>query len=95
VAIAHAVIRLSQVELLVFDDPTAALDPTDEHEIYRIAVATGVRTKTFLWVRSAHPQKCPKYNGYGYIFRTIAPGRMTVVVSYRLALALSEVVFHF
>jgi len=32
-----------------------------------IAVATSVRTKTFLWVRSAHPQKCPKHNGYGYI----------------------------
>jgi len=32
-----------------------------------VAVATGVRTKTFLWVRSAHPQKCPKHNGYGYM----------------------------
>jgi len=31
-----------------------------------IAVAIGVRTKTFLWVRGAHPQKCPKHNGYGY-----------------------------
>ena len=56
VAIARSLIRLSQVELLVFDEPTAALDPKNEHEIYRI-------------------------------FRTIAQGRMTVVVSHRLALA--------
>ncbi|NJL22634.1 MAG: ABC transporter ATP-binding protein [Leptolyngbyaceae cyanobacterium SM1_3_5] len=55
-AIARALIRLSQVELLVFDEPTAALDPKNEHEIYRI-------------------------------FKTIAQGRMTVVVSHRLALA--------
>lgn len=52
----RALIRLSQVELLVFDEPTAALDPKNEHEIYRI-------------------------------FKTIAQGRMTVVVSHRLALA--------
>ncbi|MEM6713469.1 MAG: hypothetical protein AAF622_00195, partial [Cyanobacteria bacterium P01_C01_bin.147] len=38
------------------DEPTAALDPKNEHEIYRI-------------------------------FRTIAQGRMAVVVSHRLALA--------
>ncbi|HEY9625728.1 MAG TPA: ABC transporter ATP-binding protein [Coleofasciculaceae cyanobacterium] len=56
VAIARSLLRLSQVELLVFDEPTAALDPKNEHEIYRI-------------------------------FRTIAQGRMTVVVSHRLALA--------
>ncbi len=56
VAIARALIRLSQAELLVFDEPTAALDPKNEHEIYQI-------------------------------FRTIAKGRMTVVVSHRLALA--------
>lgn len=56
VAIARALIRLSQAELLVFDEPTAALDPKNEHEIYQI-------------------------------FRAIAKGRMTVVVSHRLALA--------
>lgn len=56
VSIARALIRLSQAELLVFDEPTAALDPKNEHEIYQI-------------------------------FRTIARGRMTVVVSHRLALA--------
>ena len=34
-----------------------------------IAVVTAVRTGTFLWARSARPQKCPKPNAYGYIFR--------------------------
>ncbi|MDJ0703395.1 MAG: ABC transporter ATP-binding protein [Leptolyngbyaceae cyanobacterium MO_188.B28] len=56
VAIARALIRLSDAELLVFDEPTAALDPKNEHEIYQI-------------------------------FQAIAKGRMTVVVSHRLALA--------
>lgn len=55
-AIARALMRLSEAELLVFDEPTAALDPKNEHEIYRI-------------------------------FKTIAQGRMAVVVSHRLALA--------
>ncbi len=36
IAIARALIRLSEVELLVFDEPTAALDPKNEHDIYRI-----------------------------------------------------------
>lgn len=36
IAIARALMRLSQAELLVFDEPTAALDPKNEHEIYRI-----------------------------------------------------------
>ena len=48
--------RLSQAELLIFDEPTAALDPKNEHEIYQI-------------------------------FRQIAQGRMSIVVSHRLALA--------
>ncbi|HEY9648654.1 MAG TPA: ATP-binding cassette domain-containing protein, partial [Chroococcidiopsis sp.] len=56
VAIARALTRLTPAELLVFDEPTAALDPKNEHEIYQI-------------------------------FRAIAKGRMTVVVSHRLALA--------
>lgn len=56
VAIARALMRLSQADLLVFDEPTAALDPKNEHAIYRI-------------------------------FRSIAQGRMAVVVSHRLALA--------
>jgi ATP-binding cassette, subfamily B, bacterial len=56
IAIARALMRLSEAELLVFDEPTAALDPKNEHEIYRI-------------------------------FSAIARGRMTVVVSHRLALA--------
>ncbi len=56
VAIARALMRLHQAELLVFDEPTAALDPKNEHEIHRI-------------------------------FRSIARGRMAVVVSHRLALA--------
>ncbi len=28
--------RLSSVELLIFDEPTAALDPKTEHEIYQL-----------------------------------------------------------
>lgn len=35
-AIARALMRLSEVELLVFDEPTAALDPKNEQEIYHI-----------------------------------------------------------
>jgi hypothetical protein len=31
-----------------------------------IAVATTVRTGTFLWARGARPQKCPKSNGSSY-----------------------------
>ena len=54
--IARALMRLPQAELLVFDEPTAALDPKNEHEIYQI-------------------------------FRQIAQGRMSVVISHRLALA--------
>jgi ATP-binding cassette, subfamily B, bacterial len=56
VAIARSLMRLAAAELIVFDEPTAALDPKNEHEIYRI-------------------------------FKTIAQGRMTVVVSHRLGLA--------
>ncbi|MEB3177446.1 MAG: ABC transporter ATP-binding protein [Nostocaceae cyanobacterium] len=56
IAIARALMRLSDVELLVFDEPTAALNPKNEHEIYEI-------------------------------LRKIAQGRMSVVVSHRLALA--------
>jgi ATP-binding cassette subfamily B protein len=43
IAIARALMRLSQVELLVFDEPTAALDPKHEYEIYQIfrAIAQG------------------------------------------------------
>ena len=43
VAIARALMRLGEAELLVFDEPTAALDPKNEHEIYRIfrAIARG------------------------------------------------------
>ena len=55
-AIARALMRLPEAGLLVFDEPTAALDPKNEHEIY-------------------------------HIFKTIAQGRMAVVVSHRLALA--------
>jgi len=56
VAIARSLMRLTEAELLVFDEPTAALDPKNEQEIYDI-------------------------------FRSIAQGRMAVVVSHRLALA--------
>ncbi|MCA1994323.1 MAG: ATP-binding cassette domain-containing protein, partial [Coleofasciculus sp. S288] len=56
IAIARALMRLSQAELVLFDEPTAALDPKTEHEIYNI-------------------------------FRSIAEGRIAVVVSHRLALA--------
>ncbi|PSN16692.1 ABC transporter ATP-binding protein, partial [filamentous cyanobacterium CCP5] len=56
VAIARALMRLGTADLLVFDEPTAALDPKNEQEIYDI-------------------------------FRSIAEGRMAVVVSHRLALA--------
>ena len=35
--------RLSSVKLLIFDEPTAALDPKTEHEIYQLfrPIATG------------------------------------------------------
>ena len=36
IAIARALMRRSQAELLIFDEPTAALDPKTEHEIYNI-----------------------------------------------------------
>ncbi|MDZ8109017.1 MAG: ABC transporter ATP-binding protein [Nostoc sp. DedQUE12a] len=55
-AIARALLRLSQTELLILDEPTANLDPKTEHEIYNI-------------------------------FRTLAKGRIAVIVSHRLALA--------
>jgi ATP-binding cassette, subfamily B, bacterial len=56
VAIARSLLRLQNADLLIFDEPTAALDPKNEHEIYDI-------------------------------FREIAKGRMTVIISHRLALA--------
>ena len=56
IAIARALLRLGTSELVIFDEPTAALDPKNEHEIYEI-------------------------------FRTIARGRMTIVISHRLSLA--------
>lgn len=55
-AIARALLRLSQAELLLLDEPTANLDPKTENEIYNI-------------------------------FRTLAKGRIAVIVSHRLALA--------
>ncbi|MGF1988697.1 MAG: ABC transporter ATP-binding protein [Nostoc sp. ZfuVER08] len=55
-AIARALLRLSQTELIILDEPTANLDPKTEHEIYNI-------------------------------FRTLAKGRIAVIVSHRLALA--------
>ncbi len=36
IAIARALLRLPQAELLIFDEPTAALDAKTEHEIYQI-----------------------------------------------------------
>ena len=36
VAIARALLRLSEAELLIFDEPTAAIDPKNEHDIYEI-----------------------------------------------------------
>ena len=36
IAIARSLMRLSAVELLIFDEPTAALDPKTEHEIYQL-----------------------------------------------------------
>jgi ATP-binding cassette subfamily B protein len=36
IAIARFLMRLSSVELLIFDEPTAALDPKIEHEIYQL-----------------------------------------------------------
>ncbi len=43
IAIARSLMRLSSVELLIFDEPTAALDPKTEHEIYQLfrRIATG------------------------------------------------------
>ena len=56
IAIARALMRLSTAEVLIFDEPTAALDPKTEHEIYSI-------------------------------FRQIAAGKTTIVISHRLGLA--------
>ncbi|MEG4005886.1 ABC transporter ATP-binding protein [Microcoleus sp. Pol11C1] len=56
IAIARALMRLSTAEVLIFDEPTAALDPQTEHEIYSI-------------------------------FRQIAAGKTTIVISHRLGLA--------
>ena len=56
IAIARALMRLDTAEVLIFDEPTAALDPKTEHEIYSI-------------------------------FRQIAAGKTTVVISHRLGLA--------
>ena len=56
IAIARALMRLSTAEMLIFDEPTAALDPKTEHEIYSI-------------------------------FRQIAAGKTTIVISHRLGLA--------
>ncbi len=56
IAIARALMRLDTAEMLIFDEPTAALDPKTEHEIYSI-------------------------------FRQIAAGKTTVVISHRLGLA--------
>jgi ATP-binding cassette subfamily B protein len=36
IAIARALMRLSPAELLIFDEPTGALDPKTEHEIYQL-----------------------------------------------------------
>jgi ATP-binding cassette, subfamily B, bacterial len=36
VAISRALLRLSEAKLLIFDEPTAAIDPKNEHEIYEI-----------------------------------------------------------
>lgn len=56
IALARSLMRLFAAELLIFDEPTAALDPKTEYEIYNI-------------------------------FRSIASGRISVIVSHRLALA--------
>jgi ATP-binding cassette, subfamily B, bacterial len=56
IAIARALLRLGKAELVIFDEPTAALDPKTEQDIYDI-------------------------------FRTIAQGRMAVVISHRMSLA--------
>lgn len=46
IAIARALMRLSTAEVLIFDEPTAALDPKTEHEIYSIfrQIAAGKTT---------------------------------------------------
>ncbi|MBD0340640.1 MAG: ABC transporter ATP-binding protein, partial [Microcoleus sp. Co-bin12] len=46
IAIARALMRLSTASVLIFDEPTAALDPKTEHEIYSIfpQIATGKTT---------------------------------------------------
>lgn len=36
IALARSLMRLSSVELLIFDEPTAALDPKTEHGIYQL-----------------------------------------------------------
>jgi hypothetical protein len=49
-----------------------------------IAVATTVRTGTFLWARSARPQKCPKRNGSIYRISGLLPWSMNLEVVRRL-----------
>jgi ATP-binding cassette, subfamily B, bacterial len=36
VAISRALLRLSEAKLVIFDEPTAAIDPKNEHDIYEI-----------------------------------------------------------
>jgi ATP-binding cassette, subfamily B, bacterial len=36
VAIARAFLRSQQSQLLIFDEPTAAIDPNNEYEIYQV-----------------------------------------------------------
>ena len=36
IAIARALLRLSEAQLVIFDEPTAAIDPKNEHDIYEI-----------------------------------------------------------
>ncbi|PSB57505.1 hypothetical protein C7B77_08115 [Chamaesiphon polymorphus CCALA 037] len=36
IAISRALLRLSEAELVIFDEPTAAIDPKNEHDIYEI-----------------------------------------------------------
>ena len=45
-----------------------------QDETIVIAVATAVRTRTFLWGREAPPQKRPKKNGYNYKQQVKAAG---------------------
>ncbi|MDJ0743798.1 MAG: ATP-binding cassette domain-containing protein [Xenococcaceae cyanobacterium MO_167.B27] len=69
IAIARAFIREKQAQLLVLDEPTAALDPRSEYEIYN-RFSELVRGKTAILVTlvimGLKPRPLGRYNNFNY-----------------------------